>query len=124
LFNELAPRVHNSFHGTIEATPFSQFDRQIATVCGDKLPLMKFSAPWLMINLIGDHLDSATDLTKAGWAVHDYGKAESRQGRKMGHATYVGQPREVSVIEGYLQELYKLGLLDEVNLDQYNVCKI
>jgi len=84
--NEMAPRVHNSGHWTIEGAETSQFENHIRAVAG--LPLgdpkpRGFSA---MINLIGSMPDAIKVLKIQGAHLHDYGK-EPRAGRKIGHLT-------------------------------------
>ncbi|RLS27211.1 MAG: 5-(carboxyamino)imidazole ribonucleotide synthase [Planctomycetota bacterium] len=84
--NEMAPRVHNSGHWTIEGAETSQFENHIRAVAG--LPLgdpkpRGFSA---MINLIGSMPDATKVLQIPGAHLHDYGK-EPRAGRKLGHLT-------------------------------------
>lgn len=84
--NEMAPRVHNSGHWTIEGAEVSQFENHIRAVAG--LPLgdpkpRGFSA---MINLIGSMPDATKVLQIPGAHLHDYGK-EPRSGRKLGHLT-------------------------------------
>lgn len=86
--NEIAPRVHNSGHWTIEACPTSQFEQHIRAVCGLPLGCVKFSGEARMTNLIGDDILQYYELLKEkGASVHHYGKNESRPGRKMGHVT-------------------------------------
>ena len=88
LFNEMAPRPHNSFHWTIEGCATSQFT-QLARVLaglgfGDTTPYGR----WQMDNLLGQRMDSVTSLlSEAGNHLHLYGKPEARQDRKMGHVT-------------------------------------
>jgi 5-(carboxyamino)imidazole ribonucleotide synthase len=95
--NEIAPRPHNSGHYTWEACPVSQFEQQLRAVCGLPLGSADLLRPAAMINLMGD--DAGTGLGRAGTAemmgvpiaaLHLYGKAESRPGRKMGHVTALG----------------------------------
>jgi 5-(carboxyamino)imidazole ribonucleotide synthase len=84
--NELAPRVHNSGHWTIEAAETSQFENHLRAICG--LPLGKTSSvqTTAMVNLIG-HLPVEAEIRNvAGASLHLYGKAE-RPGRKVGHVT-------------------------------------
>ncbi|MWV28699.1 5-(carboxyamino)imidazole ribonucleotide synthase [Aurantiacibacter rhizosphaerae] len=92
VFNEMAPRVHNSGHWTIEGAVTSQFENHIRAICG--LPLGttdSTSAKIMMDNLIGEGaLDLARHLSRPGAHVHLYGKSEARAGRKMGHVTRVG----------------------------------
>ncbi|HEV7490055.1 MAG TPA: ATP-grasp domain-containing protein, partial [Rhodanobacteraceae bacterium] len=86
LGNEIAPRVHNSGHWTIEGAVCSQFENHLRAVLG--LPLGDTSArgPSVMLNWIGELPDANAILreTDAHW--HDYGKLP-RAGRKVGHAT-------------------------------------
>ena len=91
VFNEMAPRVHNSGHWTIEGAATSQFANHIRAVCG--LPLGSATARgWAeMVNLIGDEVDGWPGLlAEHGSRLHLYGKREARPGRKMGHVTRVG----------------------------------
>jgi 5-(carboxyamino)imidazole ribonucleotide synthase len=91
IVNEIAPRVHNSGHWTIEGSVISQFEQHIRAIC-DLPPgvtgLMRGHAT--MENLIGDDVDRWPDLIhERGAHVHIYGKGEARPGRKMGHVTRV-----------------------------------
>ena len=86
--NEIAPRVHNSGHWTIEACPTSQFEQHIRAICGLPLGCVDFSGEARMRNLIGDDILQYNNLLQEkGASVHHYGKSESRAGRKMGHVT-------------------------------------
>lgn len=89
LFNEMAPRPHNSFHGSIEAAETSQFEQHIRAICGLPLGYVWFHTPFEMQNLIGGtwEEDWAHHLGQRWTRLHLYGKAESRPGRKMGHVT-------------------------------------
>jgi len=92
IFNEMAPRVHNSGHWTIEGAATSQFENHIRAVCG--LPLggteTRFAAIE-MRNIVGaDALTAHQILAEEGEPhLHLYGKREARNGRKMGHVTRV-----------------------------------
>ncbi len=92
VFNEIAPRVHNSGHWTIEGAVTCQFENHIRAICG--LPLGDTSTratPVVMRNLIGDAAnDWAALLSDSACKLHLYGKGAPRAGRKMGHATWVG----------------------------------
>lgn len=92
VFNEMAPRVHNSGHWTIEGAVTSQFENHIRAICG--LPLGEtesLASKIVMDNLIGQEaLDLVGHLSDPRAHVHLYGKAEARAGRKMGHITRVG----------------------------------
>ncbi|MCC3861427.1 5-(carboxyamino)imidazole ribonucleotide synthase [Pseudemcibacter aquimaris] len=86
--NEIAPRVHNSGHWTIEACPTSQFEQHIRAICGLPLGCVDFIGEARMTNLIGDDIDQyGALLAEKGASVHHYGKSETRAGRKMGHVT-------------------------------------
>lgn len=86
--NEIAPRVHNSGHWTIEACRSSQFEQHIRAVCGLPLGCVNFIGEARMTNLIGDDILQYDDLLQEkGANVHHYGKNEIRAGRKMGHVT-------------------------------------
>jgi 5-(carboxyamino)imidazole ribonucleotide synthase len=89
LGNEMAPRVHNSGHWTIEGAETSQFENHLRAVCG--LPLGSTAARGhsAMINLIGDEPDAAAVLAVPEAHLHRYGKAP-RPGRKLGHVTVQG----------------------------------
>lgn len=89
--NEIAPRVHNSGHWTIEGAVTSQFEQHIRAIC-DLPPgltgLVRGGA--VMDNLIGDEVDRWSELLRErGAHVHIYGKGQARPGRKMGHVTRV-----------------------------------
>ncbi len=91
IFNEMAPRVHNSGHWTIEGSVTSQFENHVRAICG--LPLGDTALTGtgvVMENLIGDQADRWADiLAEPGAHLHLYGKREVRPGRKMGHVTRV-----------------------------------
>lgn len=91
VFNEMAPRVHNSGHWTIEGAVTSQFENHVRAICG--LPLGDTSltgARVEMRNLIGQDADDwAAVLADPANHLHLYGKNEARAGRKMGHVTRV-----------------------------------
>jgi len=90
LVNEIAPRVHNSGHWTIDATNASQFENHVRAVADLPLAGHAQTAPALMLNLIGDlpGADAVRALDPAAH-YHDYAKAP-RPGRKVGHITLVG----------------------------------
>jgi len=92
VFNEMAPRVHNSGHWTIEGAVTSQFENHVRAICG--LPLgdtATLATRIDMHNLIGEEAgDVAALLADPRAHLHLYGKAEAREGRKMGHVTKVG----------------------------------
>jgi 5-(carboxyamino)imidazole ribonucleotide synthase len=90
LVNEIAPRVHNSGHWTLDGASISQFEQHIRAIAGWPLGKPVRHGPVSMTNLIGDEVDNyAQWLTVPGATVHLYGKGASRPGRKMGHVTQV-----------------------------------
>lgn len=86
LANELAPRVHNSGHWTIEGSETSQFENHLRAVLGLPLGDTGMLGHACMLNWIGAMPDADTVLREPGGHWHDYGK-EPRAGRKVGHAT-------------------------------------
>jgi 5-(carboxyamino)imidazole ribonucleotide synthase len=92
VFNEMAPRVHNSGHWTIEGAATSQFENHVRAICGLPLGDTRTIAPAVaMENLIGRDVERAgAILAEPGAHLHLYGKREAREGRKMGHVTRLG----------------------------------
>ena len=92
VFNEMAPRVHNSGHWTIEGAVTSQFENHIRAIAG--LPLGSTATralPVVMRNLIGADITLVPALlADENCHVHHYSKTEVREGRKLGHATWAG----------------------------------
>ncbi len=116
LVNELAPRVHNTGHYTIEGCYVSQFENHIRAVAG--LPLgsceLKCDAA-VMINILGERNGKASPeglgefLKEKNAYIHIYGKKETRTGRKMGHITVTGgDPSEVLHIAENLHSKIKI----------------
>lgn len=91
--NEIAPRVHNSGHWTIEGAETSQFEQHIRAICGLPLGATALTGRQaVMDNLIGSEVECWPELvTKEGAHVHLYGKGDARPGRKMGHVTRVSR---------------------------------
>ncbi len=90
LVNEIAPRVHNSGHWTIDGATTSQFEQHIRAICGWPLGSTHRHGRIEMRNLIGEDTNLWRDLLgESGACVHLYGKFEARPGRKMGHVTRV-----------------------------------
>lgn len=94
LVNEIAPRPHNSGHYSWEACTYSQFEQQLRAVCGLPLCAPTLLRPAAMANLLGHEIGTgrllnsvASALGTPDVALHLYGKAEQRTGRKMGHLT-------------------------------------
>jgi 5-(carboxyamino)imidazole ribonucleotide synthase len=91
--NEIAPRVHNSFHWTQDACLASQFEQHVRAVCGWPLGSPARLADAEMTNLIGGAEAEWQALAgEPGARLHLYGKTESRSGRKMGHVTRLFPP--------------------------------
>jgi 5-(carboxyamino)imidazole ribonucleotide synthase len=86
IVNEIAPRVHNSGHWTIEACQCSQFEQHIRAVAGWPLGPATRHADAVMEDIIGAESDAWESLARNG-ALHLYGKTQARPGRKMGHLT-------------------------------------
>jgi 5-(carboxyamino)imidazole ribonucleotide synthase len=86
LANELAPRVHNSGHWTIEGAETSQFENHLRAVAGMPLGSTAARGPAAMVNCVGTMPDHDAVLRVSGAHLHDYGKSP-RPGRKLGHVT-------------------------------------
>lgn len=86
LANELAPRVHNSGHWTIEGAETSQFENHLRAVLGLPLGDTRMLGHACMLNWVGELPESLVVLSEPGGHWHDYGKSP-RTGRKVGHAT-------------------------------------
>ncbi|MCK6610700.1 MAG: 5-(carboxyamino)imidazole ribonucleotide synthase [Bacteroidia bacterium] len=117
LVNEIAPRVHNSGHHTIEACYTSQFEQLVRILAGMPLGSTELISPAVMMNVLGgpgfngpyqiDGLDDA--LSMEGVYLHLYGKKESKPMRKMGHITVLGEtPSDAHAKAVYLQNRIKL----------------
>ncbi len=90
IVNEIAPRVHNSGHWTQQGCAVDQFEQHIRAVAGWPLGDGSRFADVVMENLIGDDIDRVPALAReVNTAIHLYGKAEARAGRKMGHVNRV-----------------------------------
>jgi 5-(carboxyamino)imidazole ribonucleotide synthase len=86
LANEIAPRVHNSGHWTIEGAETSQFENHLRAIAGLPLGSTRYIQPTAMVNCIGQMPPLATLAAVPGLHVHDYRKT-ARAGRKVGHVT-------------------------------------
>ena len=94
LVNEIAPRVHNSGHWTLDGASISQFEQHIRAIAGWPLGRPVRHGPVTMTNLIGDEINAYEQwLDVPGATVHLYGKGTPRPGRKMGHVTQVTPPK-------------------------------
>ncbi|HWB39423.1 MAG TPA: 5-(carboxyamino)imidazole ribonucleotide synthase [Candidatus Saccharimonadales bacterium] len=100
IVNEIAPRVHNSGHYTIEGCETSQFEQHIRAITGLPLGPTSLVAPAaVMVNILGERdgetLNEGLDTAKDhGATVHMYGKAPTKIDRKMGHLTVTGEDLE------------------------------
>lgn len=100
--NELAPRPHNSGHLTIEGFRSCQFEQQVRAVCGLPLGSTEQIRPAAMANLLGDVWEAPGGpnwpalLAMPNVKLHLYGKAEPRNGRKMGHLTALAETPELA----------------------------
>lgn len=105
--NELAPRPHNSGHYSIEACNFSQFAIHNRAICNWPLPKISLLSPVVMVNILGQHVAGVRQAIpkKPNWHFHDYGKAEVRHNRKMGHVTIL-----TDNIEQTLEEIDNTGI--------------
>ena len=101
LANEMAPRVHNSGHWTIEGSQTSQFENHLRAIAGLELGSTA-SRPTVMLNCIGKMPTAADTAAFPQLFRHDYGK-ESRPGRKVGHLTFPAA--EVAAIAHWQQRL-------------------
>jgi 5-(carboxyamino)imidazole ribonucleotide synthase len=96
MVNEIAPRVHNSGHWTLEACAVSQFESHMRAVAGWPLGSTERHSDAEMVNLIGAEADRWLELAaEPGASLHLYGKHHARPGRKMGHVTRLA-PRRAS----------------------------
>jgi 5-(carboxyamino)imidazole ribonucleotide synthase len=90
LVNELAPRVHNSGHWTMDACSVSQFEQHVRAVMGWPLGSPNRHSDAVMTNLLGSEaLGWETRWLRPGQSLHLYGKTEAVAGRKMGHTTQI-----------------------------------
>jgi 5-(carboxyamino)imidazole ribonucleotide synthase len=94
IVNEIAPRVHNSGHWTMDACHVSQFEQHIRAICGWPLGTAERHSDVVMTNLLGDEAARWQRLAaEPGLHLHLYGKREARPGRKMGHVNRLS-PRQ------------------------------
>ena len=112
LFNEMAPRPHNSGHYTLDATVCSQFEQQLRALCALPLGSTRLLSPVCMLNLLGDVWSHGEPrwsslFEREGAHLHLYGKAEARPGRKMGHVNCLaaGSSEAAALAELIDQEL-------------------
>ncbi len=85
VFNEIAPRPHNSFHWTLDGCNTSQFDILVRTICGLPVKDVKSNGKWEMTNLIGNEVKNYNLYKDQNYILNIYGKKNVKTGRKMGH---------------------------------------
>jgi len=112
LANEMAPRVHNSGHWTIEGSETSQFENHLRAVLGLPLGSTRMLGHACMLNWLGEMPDPAAVLAQPGGHWHDYGK-QPRDGRKVGHAT-LRDDQAVLLADALEQVGQALGRQDQV----------
>jgi 5-(carboxyamino)imidazole ribonucleotide synthase len=105
LGNEMAPRVHNSGHWTIEGARTSQFENHIRAIMGRPLGSTQAVGCSAMVNLIGDLPEVDKLLRTQGAHLHLYGK-EPRPGRKLGHVTLVAN--DPTELDGHLDTVLSI----------------
>jgi len=108
--NELAPRPHNSGHYTINACATSQFQQHVRAICNWPLGSTKLLTPAVMVNILGEHVQSVIDNIPKFQNVHLhlYGKKEAKKKRKMGHVTVLAE-----TVEEALQAIDALHIWNE-----------
>lgn len=106
IFNEMAPRPHNSGHYTKDASVTSQFEQQVRVICDLPPGDTRLISPVVMINMLGDLWDPDWSilLSESGVKLHLYGKKEARPGRKMGHFNVLN--KEIDKAIALAEELF------------------
>ena len=90
LVNEIAPRVHNSGHWTLDGADISQFEQHIRAVSQLEILHPKLIFKTKMLNLIGDDVNIWKDKSNSkNEKIYIYGKTETKKGRKMGHVNFL-----------------------------------
>jgi 5-(carboxyamino)imidazole ribonucleotide synthase len=115
--NEIAPRVHNSGHWSIEGADASQFENHIRAICSMPLGSTETRGPVAMINLIGEMPARDAVLAVEGAHLHDYGK-QARAGRKLGHITLCANNQAQ-----FDERLGKLEALLKETIAAVSICK-
>jgi len=105
LGNEMAPRVHNTGHWTIEGAPTSQFENHLRAILGLPLGDTAPRQPCAMVNILGRFPRAEDILSIPGAHFHHYGKAE-RPGRKIGHVTILADSHDQ--LPGLVQRVERL----------------
>ncbi|VAW61982.1 N5-carboxyaminoimidazole ribonucleotide synthase [hydrothermal vent metagenome] len=99
IFNEMAPRPHNSGHYTQDAAVTSQFEQQVRVMCGLPPGDTGLTSPVVMVNLLGDlwPVDWRVCMNNPSLKLHLYGKHEARSERKMGHFNLLANDLEQAI---------------------------
>jgi len=99
IFNEMAPRTHNSGHYTLDATVTSQFEQQVRTLCGLPTGDGRLTSPVVMVNMLGDlwPVQWTAIVNQSNIKLHLYGKEDARPGRKMGHYNVLSETSEMAL---------------------------
>jgi 5-(carboxyamino)imidazole ribonucleotide synthase len=99
VINELAPRVHNSGHYSLDALSDDQFSLHIKAILGQDLGRPRRLSPgFAMLNLLGETAEPAKWLLPSAIKLHWYGKEENRPGRKMGHINALAATPEKALV--------------------------
>jgi len=98
--NEMAPRVHNTGHWTMDGAQTSQFENHLRAILGWPLGATEVTRPTVMLNLVGDYRSAEEWLTQPGVKLHLYGKSP-RKGRKLGHVNVIGSTAEEASERAY-----------------------
>lgn len=94
--NEVAPRVHNSGHITLDAANVSQFDLHLYSLLGLKYPNIEIDSSWCMVNVLGQHYKGIKTHPPVG-KFYDYGKNSIQHNRKVGHIN--GLLKDITLIK-------------------------
>jgi 5-(carboxyamino)imidazole ribonucleotide synthase len=100
VFNEMAPRTHNSGHYTLDATVTSQFEQQVRVMCGLSPGAARLISPVVMVNLLGDLWQPDWNIlfSEPNAKLHLYGKDAARPGRKMGHYNVLSSSLDQAIV--------------------------
>ena len=98
--NEMAPRVHNTGHWTMDGAQTSQFENHLRAILGWPLGSTEITRPTIMLNLLGDYRPAEEWLSQPGVKLHLYGKSP-RKGRKLGHVNVIGNTAEEASERAY-----------------------
>ena len=106
--NEMAPRPHNPGHYTMEACETSQFEQHIRAVCNWKLGDTTLLKPVVMVNILGEHMESLMENIPnlSNWKIHLYGKSEAKVKRKMGHVNILRDNTDLALEEAEQSKIW------------------